>query len=62
MYMLARSLAARNVTSYMQKVWALLQTETELARASVTAWAHNIAAATAEHNGILCINRALALF
>ena len=65
MHLFAQSLAARDVTSgrsYVQDVWALLQTENELKRAAVTSWAHNITAAAAEHTAILCINRALALF
>ena len=65
MHLFARSLAARDVTSgrsYVQEVWALLQTEPELTRAPVTAWAHHITATAADHTAILCINRALALF
>ena len=65
MHLFARSLAARDVTSgrsYVQEVWALLQTEPELTRAPVTAWAHHITATAAGHTAILCINRALALF
>ena len=40
----------------------MLQTETELTRTPVMAWAHHITVAAAEHTAILCINRAVALF